>query len=36
MYFPGTRKTRKMLTAVVEGTTFTGHPTRTTLGNSLR
>jgi hypothetical protein len=36
MYYPGTYKKCKALYARIIGTTFTGHPTRTTLGNTLR
>lgn len=36
MYYPNTLKKRKMLTGTIKGTTFTGHPTRTTFGNTLR
>jgi hypothetical protein len=34
MYYPKSRK--KLMTGSIEGTTFTGHPLRTTLGNTLR
>jgi hypothetical protein len=36
MYYPGTYKKCKAIYARIKGTTFTGHPTRTTLGNTLR
>lgn len=35
-YYPGSKKKRLLIEAVLYGTTFTGHPTKTTLGNSLR
>lgn len=35
-YYPGTAKLRKLFLAEIRGTTFTGHPTRTTKGNTLR
>jgi hypothetical protein len=34
MMYPGT--SRIMIKGVMRGTTFTGHPLRTTLGNTLR
>lgn len=34
MYYPGTK--RKMMDTVIKGTTFTGHPIRTTFGNTMR
>ncbi len=39
MVEPKTARNRckvKYFSAVLKGTTFTGHPTRTTLGNTLR
>lgn len=34
MYYPKTRK--KLLQGQIKGTTFTGHPVRTTFGNTMR
>jgi len=36
MYYKNTHKSRKVISVTVNGTTFTGDPTRTTLGNTLR
>lgn len=36
MYYPATQSRRIMLKGVLSGTTYTGSPTRTTFGNSLR
>jgi len=36
MFYPGTNKRRIMMKGKIEGTTFTGHPSRTTFGNTER
>jgi hypothetical protein len=36
MYYPGHKKQKVMLTAFLLGTTFTGHPSSTTFGNTWR
>jgi hypothetical protein len=36
MFYPGYKGKKLMMTAKITGTTFTGHPTATTLGNTLR
>ncbi len=36
MYHKGSKKRALLADVMIEGTTFTGHPTRTTLGNTLR
>jgi hypothetical protein len=36
MFYPGYKGKKLMMTATIEGTTFTGHPTSTTLGNTAR
>jgi hypothetical protein len=36
MYYPKSNKKRIMMKAKLTGTTFTGHPCRTTFGNSCR
>jgi hypothetical protein len=36
MYYPGFKGKKLMMEAKVRGTTFTGHPTSTTLGNTFR
>lgn len=35
-YYPGTKDTKVMIKAKLRGTTFTGHPTSTTFGNTWR
>jgi hypothetical protein len=36
MFYPGFKGSKLMMTATLTGTTFTGHPTSTTYGNTLR
>jgi hypothetical protein len=36
MYYAQSRKKLLMLKGLIKGTTFTGHPTSTTWGNTIR
>jgi len=35
-FYPGTKDTKVMMSGLLRGTTFTGHPTSTTFGNTWR